>query len=325
MAKRSLADLKSAWKKNATTDSLPNNYYAFYNIDDDAKAVIRFLPDLNDENPLGFMVEKLTHTLKINGKNKTVQCLKQFGKECPICKKSAELYKEEGKDTVVGKRIYRRKQYLAQALVVQDPLKYSDDQPKALGTVKLVNLGFSLVQKINAAFDDDDLDDVPWDYDNGTDFVIKKTKKGEYANYDLSKFANKPRSLTEEERETALAGLIDLATLIPKEPTEEELLKLLDADLNGTPIEEQSSKAPVGSSKGDGNGIDPQSKSKPVAKYGDDDDADGEEEEEDNTPPAKVESTKKVAPVVQEKEEEYSEEADSILAQLRRKREQKAD
>ena len=324
MAKRSLSDLKAAWKKNSSVDSLPNNYYAFYNIDEDAKAVIRFLPDLNEENPLGFMVEKLTHSLKINGKNKTVQCLKQFGKECPICKKSAELYKEEGKDTVVGKQIYRRKQYLAQALVVQDPLKYTDDQEKAVGTVKLVNLGFSIIQKINAAFDDDDLDEVPWDYDAGTDFVIKKTKKGDYANYDLSKFANKPRSLTEEEREAVTAGLIDLSTLVPKEPTEEDLIKLLDAHINGTPIEEGGSgKAPVGSSKNDGNGIDPQKASKPVAKYGDEDDM--EDDDEDAEPVVATKPAAKKAPVAVVEDEEFADEADSILAQLRRKRSQQAE
>jgi len=245
MARRSLADMKSAYQTPSDSEgSRPNNYYPFYNMDFDEKATIRFLPDLNEENPLGFLLEKLTHNLIIDGEKKNVPCLKMYEDNCPICKQSAAFYKEDAdngiEDSPRGKALYRRKQHLAQVLVVQDPLKYKEGQESAAGTVKLVNLGFSIYNKITEAFKEDELEEVPDDYEAGTDFMIKKVKKGKWANYDNSKFLKRERALTESELAVVEGSLIDLSSLLPKNPTAEHLEKMLTSHITNAPMETTS-------------------------------------------------------------------------------------
>lgn len=329
MAKRSLADLKAAWKKNtsSSSDNFPNNYYPFYRMPTDSKATVRFLPDLNEENPLGFVYEKFTHTLKVNGKDRTVPCLKMYGKECPICKQSAEYYKEDKAKGIEksprGKALYRRKQTLAQVLVTEDPLQYSDDQEPALGQVKLINMSYTLINIINSAFDDEELPEMPYDYQMGTDFIIKKTQKGDHANYELSKFARKERALTEEELASIEGKLVDLSSLIPECPTDDKVRQLLDAHINGTPVQEGNSSASAPASSNDSNGIDPQTNRQAPASYGNDSQPAAEDE-----PPFDVADTTEQAPAPAAAAEEttpssddgYQDEADSILDQLKKNR-----
>jgi hypothetical protein len=255
--KLSMAELRANFKKPESTGGFNNNYYPFYNIEFDAKAVVRFLPDKNTDNPLGFLVEKLSHTFEIGGEKKSITCLKQYGKEkdCPFCKESARLYKLDNK--VEGKKFYRNKQHIGQVLVIEDPLTYKEDQTPAQGTVKLLNVGFTLYKIIDDAFNDNDLDEVPWDFEAGTNFQIKKTKKGEFANYESSKFVKHPSALTEDELAIVSEKLVDLSTLIPAEPTTEQVNELYNAVINGTPLPSKgnssNSAAKVNESEGGDN------------------------------------------------------------------------
>lgn len=301
MARKSLKDLKSAFKSNSenSNESRPNNYYPFFAMDFDEKAIVRFLPDLNEDNPLGFLVEKLTHTLTINGEKKTVPCLKMYGEsECPICKRSAQFYKDEGDNTKDGKRLYRRKQHLAQVLVVEDPLPYKEDQEPALGKVKLVNISYSIYNKIKEAFDEDELEEIPWDYEEGTDFMIKKTKKGQYANYDASKFQKRERALTEDELAAVEGNLIDLNTLLPKQPSYDDLQKLLDADLNGEVVDEED--MPAGS------------RPAPASKK-------AKSEDEEDSPKSQAAASKGL-PDDDDDDDDFSDDADDILASIKARR-----
>jgi hypothetical protein len=313
MARKSLKDLKNAFKTGTTEggDSRPNNYYPFYNMDFDEKAVVRFLPDLNEENPLCFLVEKLTHTLMINGERKTVPCLKNYEgeSECPICTRSAQFYKDEGKDTKDGKRLYRRKQHLGQVLIVEDPLSYKEGEEPALGKVKLVNISYSVYNKIKEAFDEDELEEVPWDYEEGTDFMIKKTKKGEYANYDASKFLKRERALSEEELAAIEGNLTDLQSLLPKKPDSAFLQKMLDADLNGEVLDESDMKS---NSKSDEDEDDSPKKSKKAKKSKSD-------EDEDDSPKSQKKASSGL-PDEDDKDDDFSEDADDVLAAIRARR-----
>ncbi len=306
MARRSLKEMKSAYKSNTeSNDSRPNNYYPFYNMDFDSKATIRFLPDLNEENPLGFLMEKLTHTLTVNGEKKNVPCLKMYGEdECPICKQSAAFYKEDEEKgitgSVNGKRLYRRKQHLAQVLVVEDPLSYKEGQETAQNKVKLVNIGYSIYNKIKEAFEEDELEEVPDDYNEGTDFMIKKIKKGQWANYDNSKFMKRERTLTESEMAVVEGGLIDLATLLPKQPTLEFVQSMLDSDLNGTVFSDEEDEEKSASAE--------KTKSKPAAKT----------EPRENTTVSQAESSSGLPN--DDADDEFDDDADAILADIRNRR-----
>lgn len=205
-----------------------NNYYPFYKIPEDSQAAIRFLADKNADNPLAFLVEKVYHELTINGEKKTVPCLHSYGEACPICAVSKEYY--DAGDKVNGKKFYRKKSYVAQALVIEDPMTEGES---AAGQVKLISIGYSLFNIIRDAFESNELDEAPYSYQGGTNFLIKRTKKGDYSNYDLSKFARRSTDLTDEQVEYVESQLIDLATLLPKKPELEKVETLLESALTG--------------------------------------------------------------------------------------------
>lgn len=238
MAKLSLAELKAQYKADTReptdTNTPRNNYYPFWDMPIGARAVVRFLPDLNDSNPRGFLVEKVFHTLIINGEKKTVPCLSMYEEDCPICKVSSAFYKEE--DKVNGKAYWRKKQYIGQVIVVEDPIEADKVTGEThTGKVRFINLGWQIYNIIKEAFAGDDLDDVPYNFSGGYDFIIKKTAQGEYSSYAVgTKFANKPRDLTEEELAAAEEGMVDLSTLLPRNIGVEKTQGMLNAALTGT-------------------------------------------------------------------------------------------
>jgi hypothetical protein len=233
---KSLKELKGIFEQEAPQgerSSLPNNYYPFWDMKANQKAVIRFLPDANQDNPRGFLVEKVFHNLTINGQRKMVPCLSMYGEDCPICKISQEYYK--AKDDVNGKKYWKKKQYMAQVLVVEDPLTPdANTGENHEGKVRLVSLGFQIYNIIKEAFTSDELESVPYAFETGYDFIIKKTEQGQYASYAVgTKFQNRPRALTEEEISVVEEGLIELNTLLPKNPGIEKVQAMLNAELNG--------------------------------------------------------------------------------------------
>lgn len=243
MSKLSLAALKGAFaqeQKESSGGNSNNNYYPFWDMQVGQRCVVRFLPDLNENNPRGFLVEKVTHNLTVNGQRRTVPCLSMYEEDCPVCKVSQDYYK--AKDDVNGKKYWKKRQYIAQALIVEDPLEADKDSGENHeGEVRAISLGFQIYNIIKEAFGSDELDAIPYDFQDGYDFIIKKTEQGQYASYAVgTKFANKQRSLTDAELEAAEAGMVDLATLLPANPGEDFIRTRLNADLNGEDLEEGS-------------------------------------------------------------------------------------
>lgn len=234
---RSLASLKSAFggdeQQNTQPQQFTNNYYPFWSMQAGQRAIVRFLPDLNESNPRGFLVEKVTHTLSINGQERKIPCLTMYGEECPICKISQAYYR--AKDEINGKKYWKKRQYLGQALIIEDPLPADAESGETHeGKVRMIALGYQLYNIIKEAFTSDELEGVPYDFEEGYDFIIKKTEQGSYSTYVVgSKFSNKQRALTGEEFEIAEAGRIDLSTLLPKNPGEDKVQAMLDAEMNG--------------------------------------------------------------------------------------------
>lgn len=235
-AKKSLASLRSAFggdeKPETTGPRFTNNYYPFWSMNSGQRAVVRFLPDLNDNNPRGFLVEKVTHSLTINGQKRSIPCLSMYNEDCPICKISQAYYK--AKDDINGKKYWKSRQSLGQVLVVEDPLPPDENGETHVGKVRMISLGFQILNIIKEAFASDELEGIPYDFEEGYDFIIKKTESGGYPGYAVgTKFANKQRSLTASELEAAEAGMIDLVTLLPKHPGLDKVQAQLDAEMNG--------------------------------------------------------------------------------------------
>ena len=80
-------------------------------------------------------------------------------------------------------------------------------------------IGPQIFKLLKSALMDPDMENLPTDYDSGTDFRLTKTQKGQYADYSTSNWARKERSLNEDERKAIEThGLYDLNDFMPKRP-----------------------------------------------------------------------------------------------------------
>jgi len=84
---------------------------------------------------------------------------------------------------------------------------------------------------------DPDMDNMPTDYEAGTDFRLTKTQKGQYADYSTSSWSRKERSLNEDERAAIEThGLFDLNDYMPKRPTSDDMkiiTEMFEASVDG--------------------------------------------------------------------------------------------
>lgn len=231
---------KEKEKKGDGAGRKRGDIYPFWQMDIDKKAVVRILPDKNPENPYMFYVDKLEHTLSINGKDERIPCLQMYGEKCPVCDLSRQYYKAEGKQSVNGKYYWRSKTSLIRVLVVEDPLPPDEETgEKAEGKVFNTQFGYQLMEKIKEEIGSDDMADDPWDMDVGYNFEIKKTAQGTHGTYAIgSRFARRPSAIDPEIAETI--ELVDLETLLPTNPGYDAVKRKLEAHLNGTDDEDDN-------------------------------------------------------------------------------------
>lgn len=312
MSTNKLAALKAAFAKpeRQQGENLPNNYYPFWNMKIGEQCVVRFLPDANPENPLGFLIEKVMHTLVIDGKERSVPCMSMYGEPCDVCKVSQDFYRAN--DKINGKKYWKKRQHLAQALVVVDPLEPSKDTGETHeGKVRKIALSFQLFNVIKEAFESGDLEEDPSSFKGGYDFVIKKTQQGEYATYAVgSKFKPKQRDLTDEEILAVQEDMVDLTTLLPKNPGGDKVRALLDAALSGSSVDDD-----------DGEPFVPAAKAAPATKPGkvisDDDDLPFDA---DDAPVVETKSARPANKPAAVTDDQIDDEADKILAEIRKRK-----
>lgn len=244
----SLDQLRNAFKKDAPKEGGgQNNYFPFHKMQTGESATIRFLPDADKSNPMGFLVEKRSHKLKINGQDRTIPCLTTYGDECPICKVSAAYYKAN--DKINGKKYWRKQQYVAQALIIDSPIPPEAGQPADIGQVKLMTINPQLYKVIKEAFESGDLENIPFDYEQGTNFIIKKDQQGEYASYIMSKFAKRESQLDDETIEFVNSALKELSTVLPRKPERAEIEAMLEAEMTGSEYKAGGTSAPAAASE----------------------------------------------------------------------------
>jgi hypothetical protein len=231
MAKKSLAELAANFAQKASGgggDQIWKMKFPFWKAPHDSTSTVRYLPDLDEDNPMGFLVENLTHELVINGKRESVACLKMYGEDCPICTLSQKYYDEKdpehNKD--LGKKYYRKKSYLGQVLVIDTPVEHDAEQ-----IVKLIDFGPAIFNQIQAAFKSGDLEEAPYELKGGYNFRIKKTKSGEYASYQTSGFAPKQTDVADDIIEAIT--LYDLKNYRTPKTGREQLEAMLIADQTG--------------------------------------------------------------------------------------------
>ena len=239
--------LKNAWAKKAEATSEGNvgfwdRFYPFYKMGFDEVSLFRFLEDLDQDNPFGFVVENIYHQLTINGKKKSIACSKMYGEECSCCKKSSHYY--DAGDTKLGKAFWRKIDYIAQGVIVKSAFDYpikSDENP-----VRLVSMTKQLYEKIETEIVKGDLDVLPYDMDKGYDFRIIKNKKivpgenggpaREFGNYSDSSFARNPSPVPEEAR--SRIQRLDLKNYRFTKIEKDQMDALIEAFLTGKNYEE---------------------------------------------------------------------------------------
>lgn len=199
IAKRSLADLAAAFTSK-TSDTGGNAtwklFFNFWKAEVDAVSTVRFLPDNNAENPMGFLVENFAHELNINGKREKVACLKMYNEPCPVCELSSRFYDKNSTEhsEELGKMFYRKKSYLGQVLVLDTKIEHDADQ-----LVKLIEFGPQIFKQIQAAFQSGDLEEAPYELKGGYNFRFRKSVTGSGQNsYTTSNFAPKQTDIGDD-------------------------------------------------------------------------------------------------------------------------------
>jgi hypothetical protein len=313
-------------QNNQQTERTP--YYPFHKLPENKSTTVRFLPDANPDNELGFLVERRTHELVIDGERQRVACLETYGDKCPICDLSRQYYK--AKDTVNGKKFWPKKDHLARVLIVKDGLPPDPETGETYtGKVVTLSLGKTLYDIIAHNISSGDLgDELPCSVEEGTDFIITRTTRpgpnGEkYSDYALSKFARQSRALEDEELATFemedengnTPNFVDLSTMLAKKPSVEFVEGILEKALgNDGEAGEDEYTPPARAAKPARAAVPVDEDEAPVARSKPARTAAPVDEDDEPAPPKRAAA--KAAPVADDEEED----AEAFLAQIRAKR-----
>lgn len=225
-------DEKKNGGNRSTSSRGDNASYPYWQIPENATAVVRFLPDKDDNNPWLFYVERQSIKLPFNGVvggeyptdqpvTVTVPCVDMFEKgTCPIIAETRPWWNDESKKPL-ARQYYKKRSFITQGFVVSSPFEETDVPENP---IRRLIIGSELLNKIKAGMADPDMEYMPTDYVNGCDFRIRKTRKGDYNNYGTSEWARRTRPLTEAEQ-LALEqyGLFNLADFLGPRPSKEEV------------------------------------------------------------------------------------------------------
>lgn len=230
MRRRSMTDLAAAQlaaERKAVAEAsrtwLPSK------LPDNTTATIRFLPDADDNNDL-LSIEGCHLVLPFQGiigdhsqqsdyYAVRVPCFDQYKVgSCPVLQDIKPYWKQDStKD--FARTYYKIKTWYYTGFVVQQPVPEITqlEDPRRVFPVSKQLQDRILSGLLNAEFEWSPADDQ-----EGRDFRIIKSKRGEFANYDQSLFSGRTRPWSNEERAAVERfGLIELSTLIPPNPGEE--------------------------------------------------------------------------------------------------------
>jgi len=215
--------------------------YPFWNIPEGTTATIRFLPDGDASNTF-FWLERQMIRLPFPGVKGgdegraigvQVPCVEMWGDACPILAEVRPWFKDKGLEDL-GRKYWKKRSYIFQGFVVSNPLN-EDSEPE--NPIRRFIINPSIFNIIKGALMDPEMENIPTDYMNGTDFRLIKTTKGQYADYSTSNWARKERGLNEQELEAVQKhGLFNLNDFMPKRPSKDELVlikEMFEASVNG--------------------------------------------------------------------------------------------
>ena len=234
---------------NQSNFSNDNALYPFWNIpystDTDIKpANIRFLPDGDEENDFFWVeVQKIKLPFSgIAGGDSTdifvsVPCMEMWNETCPVLTEIRPWFKGDKETEKLARKYWKKRSYVFQGFVRVNPL---DETDAPENPIRRFSINTNLFKKIKSGLMDPDMDDMPDDYVNGTDFKIIRTKQtteiGTFANYDTSSYGKSSSLTTDEAEAIEEHGLKNLSDFIPKKPDAEVVAiieEMFQASVNG--------------------------------------------------------------------------------------------
>lgn len=215
--------------------------YPHWNMNEGDSATIRFLPDANPKNAF-FWSERQMIRLPFNGvkgelesKQVYVQvpCMEMWQETCPVLTEVRTWFKDKSLEEM-GRKYWKKRSYIFQGFVRDNPLV--DDKTPA-NPIRRFIIGPQIYAIIKGALMDPELEELPTDSLRGLNFIISKTAKGGFADYNTSKWARKESALTEAEQAAIDEhGLYDLGSFLPKKPTDVEIRiikEMFEASVDG--------------------------------------------------------------------------------------------
>jgi hypothetical protein len=227
---------------NQSSGGGDNAIFPFWNIPENSTSVIRFLPDGDTSNTF-FWRERQMIRLEFAGVEGqpdsrrvtvNVPCNEMWGPvgSCPILSEVRNWFKDSSLEDM-GRKYWKKRSYVFQGFVVENSL----DEEAPENPIRRFIINPSIFNIIKGALMDADFEELPTDYEAGTDFRLTKTTKGQYADYSTSSWARRERSLNSDERAAIdTHGLYNLNDYLPKQPTEEELRvigEMFEASVDG--------------------------------------------------------------------------------------------
>jgi hypothetical protein len=166
-----------------------------------------------------------------------VPCVEMWSEACPILAEVRTWFKDKSLEEM-GRKYWKKRSYVFQGFVRENPIS-EDKTPE--NPIRRFIIGPQIFATIKSALMDPELEELPTDLMRGLDFRIAKTSKGGYADYNTSKWSRKESALTEAEQAAVdQYGLFDLASFMPKKPTDVELKvmkEMFEASVDGQPYD----------------------------------------------------------------------------------------
>ena len=239
------AKLQAQTSKPSGEGGGDNAIYPHWNIPENSEAVLRFLPD-KDQNNTFFWTERAMIKLPFNSVKGDassgpvqvqVPCMEMYNEACPILAEVRQWFKDKSLEDL-GRKYWKKRSYVFQGFVVTSPLQ-EDATPT--NPIRRFIIGPQIFNIIKSALMDPVMEDLPTDFTRGVDFRINKTTKGGYADYSTSKWSRKTSPLTAEQQGIIdTHGLHNLGDYLPKKPTEVEIKvmeEMFRASVDGEPYD----------------------------------------------------------------------------------------
>lgn len=258
----SIADLRAKLRESAAkadnnnqktrkSSGGDNASFPFWNTPVGQTTTLRFVPDADPTNDYFWVkreVIKLPFAGVIGGDfptekdvEVTVPCIDMFGMQCPIIAETRPWWNDDAKKAL-ARLYYKKKSWIFNGFVINSAIE-EEEVPE--NPIRRFVINKSLYDIIYEALLDEELVDMPTDFNGGRDFSIKKTMKkspdGEWANYGTSKFAMNPRALSEVERAAldkyGSHNLKDALGAIPGADAIEAIKAMFHDSLAGNPFD----------------------------------------------------------------------------------------